>query len=353
MKKEMLAFRFGGEKRLSLSSVALPQPADHNVICKVVTCSICGTDMRTYTKGSRSIDVPRTIGHEIHAEITHIGDAVDPSASKFHVGQRVNIAPAIGCGECYSCKRGYTNLCKNLKTIGFQFEGGFAEYLEVPPQAFKMGNVIPVPQNMEPEDVVLCEPVACVMNGQEMLNIGPGDSVAIFGAGFIGCMHAELAKIKGAGKIIMVEFSGFRADQAVEMIPGIQMVHPDKEDVVESLRSLTASVGPDVLITACSVGKTHSQALEAAAPRGRICLFGGLPEPSTGFIDSNLIHYKELGVFGVHASTAEQNRKVLEMASKNELNMRKYISRTYPLNQIQSGFEAVQNEALLKVIIRP
>jgi L-iditol 2-dehydrogenase len=349
----MNAYRFGGGKELRLAPVPVPQPTDRNVICRVVICSICGTDMRTYTKGSNGIDIPRTIGHEIHAEIIHIGDAVGLVASTFHVGQRVNIAPAIGCGECYSCRRGATNLCANLKTIGFQHDGGFAEYLEVPLQAFRMGNVIPIPDELEPEDIVLCEPVACVVNGQEKLNIRPGDTVAIFGAGFIGCMHAELAKIKGAEKIIMVEFSGYRADQAKEMIPGITMINPDREDVVLSLRATANSVGPEVLVTACSVGKTHTQALEAAAPGGRICLFGGLPDPSTGFIDSNVIHYKELGVFGVHASTATQNREVLDMVAKKKLNMRKYISRTYPLERIDDAFRAVQEEALLKAIIRP
>jgi len=353
LKKNMLAFVYTGKKEFALKSVPTPQANSDNVICKIEACSICGTDMRTYTKGSSKIDTPRIIGHEIFAEIVHIGDTADPAAAQFNIGQKIIIAPAIGCGHCYSCRRGLTNLCKSLTTIGFQYDGGFAEFMEIPIAAFKMGNVIPVSGKLRAEEVVLCEPVACTLNAQELLNIQAEDTVAIFGAGFIGCMHAELARLNGVKKIIMVEFSGFRARQALEMLPGIVLIHPDKEDVVAAIKRETNDIGPEVLITACSVGQTHTQAIEAAAPRGRISLFGGLPEPATGFLNSNLIHYKELGVFGVHASTVNQNLQILKLVEQKQLNMEKYISKIYPLEKIEEAFAALQQEPLLKVIIKP
>jgi L-iditol 2-dehydrogenase len=353
LKKNMLAFVYTGNKEFALTSVPVPQAKSDNVICKIEACSICGTDMRTYTKGSSKIDTPRIIGHEIFAEIIHIGDDVEPAAAQFNTGQKIIIAPAIGCGHCYSCRRGFTNLCESLATIGFQYEGGFAEYMEIPIAAFRMGNVIPVSKKLRAEEVVLCEPVACTLNAQELLTIQAEDTITIFGAGFIGCMHAELAKLKGVKKIIMVEFSGFRARQAMEMIPGIILIYPDKDDVVAAIKKNTNSIGSEVIITACSVGQTHTQALEAAAPRGRISLFGGLPEPSTGFLSSNLIHYKELGVFGVHASTVAQNIKILKLVEQKKLNMEKYISKIYPLEKIEEAFISLQQEPLLKIIIEP
>lgn len=349
----MKAFVYNGSKEFEIKTLPVPEACSDNVIAEVLACSICGTDMRTYKNGSSRIKPPRIIGHEICARIIHIGDSIKPEETGFDVGQKVVIVPAIGCGVCYSCRRGYTNLCESLETIGFQYDGGFAEFLEIPMKAVKMGNILIVPENIRPEQVVLCEPAACTLNGQEPLNIKAGDSVVIFGAGFIGCIHAELALLKGASKIIMVEFPGVRAEQAKKIIPGVQLIHPDEEDVVAGIKKYTDSVGADILITACSVGETHKQALEAAAPRARICLFGGLPDDSVGFLDSNMIHYKELGVFGVHASTVSHNKQILNWIVNNKLDTEKYISRVYSLDDINEAFNAINKEALLKAIIKP
>ncbi len=150
----------------------------------------------------------------------------------------------------------------------------------------------------------------------------------------------------------MVEFSGYRAEQAERTIPGISIIDPGKTEVVNKIMELTDGIGADVLITACSAGITHSQALQAAAPRGRISLFGGLPEPSSGYLDSNLIHYRELGVFGVHASTAEQNRKILGLVESGKLNLKKYISRIYSLDDINKAFEDIKTEPIFKAIVK-
>ncbi len=168
--KLMKAFVYEGNGKPELKEVQVPEPTSQNVISKVLACSICGTDIRIYANGSSKIEPPRIIGHEICAEIVHIGDSV--RLNGFPVGQRVLIAPAIGCGECAPCGKGYTNLCTNLKTLGFQYDGGFAEIMEIPLQAFRMGNVIPVSEPLEVEDVILCEPVACAFNGQQLLKIG-------------------------------------------------------------------------------------------------------------------------------------------------------------------------------------
>ena len=353
MNQTMKAFVYNGGTDFKVSMQPAPKISPDNVIAEVLLCSICGTDMRTYKNGSERITPPRIIGHEICARIIHIGDSVRKETAGLEIGRKIIIVPAIGCGECYSCRRGYTNLCESLETIGFQYDGGFAEYIEIPLKAIKKGNILPVPEELTPEQVVLCEPTACTLNGQEPLNIGEGDSVVIFGAGFIGCMHAELALLKGASKIIMVEFPGPRADQAEEIIPGVQLISPAEENLVDIIKKYTDSKGADILITACSVGETHRQALEAAAPRGRISLFGGLPNNSSGYLDSNIIHYKELGVFGVHASTVKQNRQILSWVGKNELNMEKYISRIYSLDDIEKAFKAITTESLLKAIIKP
>jgi L-iditol 2-dehydrogenase len=119
-------YRKAGESRLE--EYARPRAARDSAVIRVLACSVCGTDLRAWQHGNERITPPRINGHELCGRIEEIG----PDCAGFAVGDRVSVVPAIGCGQCPSCRKGYTNLCDNLQTIGFQFDGGFAEYMEVP-----------------------------------------------------------------------------------------------------------------------------------------------------------------------------------------------------------------------------
>ncbi|UCF98467.1 MAG: alcohol dehydrogenase catalytic domain-containing protein [Spirochaetaceae bacterium] len=316
---------------------------------RIEACSICGTDLRAYRYGSVRINAPRVIGHEVCGKLVSVGRNLED----FPTGQRVTVAPAIGCGSCLPCRRGYSNLCQALKTIGFQFDGGFAHYMEIPAAAFAQGNVNKVPEQISCEEAALAEPTACTLNGQEFLQIGSEDAVAIFGTGFIGCLHAELARIKGASLIIMIGTNKEKAAQAKRLIPDIQLIDPAEGNMEQKMRQLAGKRGIDAVITACSSGQAQIDAVRIAAPRGRISLFGGLSGESTGLLDSNTIHYKELAVYGAHASTPAQNRQALQWISQNKLNVKKYVDAIYTLEDIDRAFREVQSKNMLKAIIKP
>ena len=345
----MLAYVYERDGKLVLKDMQRPKPQKNSVVIKVNACSICGTDFRTYIYGSNKIIPGTIIGHEVCGTIIEAGRNV----TGFRTGDRVAVAPAVGCGKCYSCETGHPNMCDNLKTIGFQYNGGFTEFMEIPESAFKMGNVNKLENLIDDEEAALAEPIACVVNAQEFLNIVKGDYVAIFGSGFIGCMHAELAFTNGAAKVIMIEIAKNRADEAVELVGQIRMINPSETDIYEEVMKLTSGRGVNVAITACSAGKAQEDALKISAKRGRISLFGGIPGEAKGFVDSNMIHYKELSVFGVHASTPAQNLKVLNSISNGSLNVKKYITRLYPLEKIVEAFEAIKNENIMKAVIKP
>jgi L-iditol 2-dehydrogenase len=328
-----------------------PQPSARaeGALIRVLSCSVCGTDLRAWRYGNERITPPRITGHELCGEIVEIG----AQRTDFAVGDRISMAPAIGCGTCYPCSRGYTNLCDNLQTIGFQFDGGFAEYMEVPPIAFSSGNVYRTAAGVSDEAAALAEPIACVVNGQEFLHIGPGDTVAIFGSGFIGCMHAELARLNGARTVIMIEPNEARARAAHSLIPFSSLVIPGLMDLHAEVKRLTEGRGADVLITACPVGQAQADAVALSAKRGRISLFGGLAKETTGFIDSNIVHYKELSIHGVHASTPRQNRNVMEWIADGKLNVRKYITKVYPLADVEQAFRDLQSQSVFKAVVKP
>ena len=149
----------------------------------------------------------------------------------------------------------------------------------------------------------------------------------------------------------MVEIAKSRAEIAKKMIPEILIVNPKEQNTVDEVMRITGGRGANVVITALSVPGVHTEAQIIASKMGRISLFGGIAGEAKGFLDSNLIHYKELSVYGVHATTAHLMKKVLDRLSSGELDMKKYIERTYQLASIEKGFLAIRDENVMKVVI--
>ena len=326
-----------------------PRASVDSAVIRVLACSICGTDLRAWQHGSERITPPRITGHEVCGQIVEVGPAIEG----FAAGDRVSVVPAIGCGECPCCRRGYTNLCDSLQTVGFQFDGGFAEYMEVPAVAFRRGHVYKTPAGVLDEEAALAEPIACVVNGQEFLHIEPEDSVAIFGSGFIGCMHAELARMKGASPIILIEPNRNRAKAAHALIPFCSLIVSSETDLHGEVERLTGGKGIDVLVTACPVGQAQKDAINLAAKRGRVSLFGGLAGETSGFLDSNMIHYKELSIHGAHASTLLQNKEVMGWIKARKLDVKKYITRVYSLEEMQDAFRDLESQSVFKAVVKP
>jgi L-iditol 2-dehydrogenase len=345
----MLAYVYSSDKKLSLQEMPQPIQADGNAVIRVGATSICGTDLRTFRFGSAKITPPRVIGHEVVGTIVSLGRNVPG----FAIGDRVQIAPAIGCGECVLCRGGHSNLCDRLETIGFQYDGTFAEYMELPAAAFLRGNVTKITGNLPDVEAVLAEPVACIVNSHQHLHIQPGESVAIFGSGFIGCMHAELAAMSGAAQIFMIELNRSRAETAARLNPRLILIDPKSADLVAETRARTGGRGVDVAIVACSVASAQSDAMNIAAKLGRVSLFGGLPGESKGAIDSNLVHYREISVHGVHASNPAQNRQTLQWITDGSLNVKPYSSSVYALKDIEKAFQAINDERIMKAIVVP
>lgn len=346
----MTVYEMAADGSLVLGEKEKPVATADNLIVEIKRASICGTDVRTYTKGSTKIDAPRTLGHELAGEIVHVGGAVQ---TDYVSGDRVMLAPAIGCGECHPCRQGHTNMCDDLQTIGFQHDGAFAKYIEVPRQALRMGNLIGIPAQVSYGEAAIIEPVGCALNAQQYVEVQTGDYVVIYGAGFIGCVHAELSRLRGAAQVIVVEPAEKRGRQAVEMIEGLTWINPAVENTTERVAEVTGGRGADVVIVANSVPSCQVEAQEIAAKMGRISLFGGLVGESTGYIDSNAIHYKELQISGVHATTPALMAEVLAMVAAGELDLAKYISAEVPLEDIEKGFEMILNENIMKVVVAP
>jgi L-iditol 2-dehydrogenase len=334
---------------LRVEDADVPSAGLGELVIRVRTCSTCGTDAKIFRFGHHHISLPRVLGHEVAGEITEVG----PGVEGLSVGDRVQIIAAIPDGVCFFCTRGQHTVCDDLESIGYQYDGGFAEFMRVPAKVLAVHGVNRIPEHVPFEEASLTEPLACVLNGQELAQVGRGDVVVILGAGPIGCLHVRLARARGASTVVLVDVNQGRLDLAARAEPDMA-IDSTKDDPIDAVRKMTDGRGADVVITATGVGQAQQQALEMAAPRGRISLFGGLPrDDSTIRFDSNLVHYRELSVFGAYGSAPRHNREALSLIAASEVRVDDLITHRMPLADVSRAIETVMSGEGLKVVIEP
>jgi L-iditol 2-dehydrogenase len=351
MGEAMLAAVYHGPNDLRIEDRPLPEIGPDDALIKVVSTSICGTDMRILHGEHRKYP-PGTVripGHEV------IGDLVSQGANVkgLEIGQRVFVAPNMGCGHCQQCISGNNNRCANYNALGITLDGAFAEYMRVPAAAIRQGNLIPVSRAIDPAAAALIEPLACVYRGQEAIRIRPGDVVLVIGAGPIGVMHALLAQTRGAGRVIVSELVPERVEQA-RRIGVDRVVDSREEDLVAIVTEETSGEGADAVIVAAPAHKAQEMALELAAIGGRINFFGGLPkdQPTIHF-NSNLVHYKELVVTGTSACSTNDCRHAAAIVESKRIDLSKLVGQRFPLTSAGEAFKAVEAGKTLKVVIEP
>ncbi|MGD0580301.1 MAG: alcohol dehydrogenase catalytic domain-containing protein, partial [Bryobacteraceae bacterium] len=202
----MIAVVYHGPENLRVEQRPTPSAGAGEMVLRVDYASICATDLRILQGAHRKFG-PGTVrvpGHEVAGTIAELGSGVGRG---YRAGQRVFVAPNVGCGRCRQCKRGQNNLCASYDALGITLDGAFAEFMRVPAAFIEQGNVIPFDQALDGAAVALAEPFACVLHGQQRLRIGSDDVVLILGAGPIGVMHVLAARAAGAKKILVSEQS--------------------------------------------------------------------------------------------------------------------------------------------------
>jgi L-iditol 2-dehydrogenase len=269
-------------------------------------------------------------------------------------GDRVQVIAAIPDGTCPDCLAGHEAICPNQTSMGYQYPGGFAEYLIVPEAVLAVGGLTRIPDGLGFAEASLAEPLACVLNGQELAGVGTGDTVVVIGSGPIGCLHVRLARARGAARIILIDLNPDRLAAAAALVRPDHTVATDTQDPVAAVLELTGGRGADVVITAAASGTAQEQGLRMLARRGRLSLFGGLPrDASTISVDANLVHYRELTLVGVNGSTPEQNKRALELIASGAVPVSDLITHRLPLDDVLEGIEIVARGDAIKVTIEP
>jgi L-iditol 2-dehydrogenase len=324
-------------KDIRIEESPLPELGSNEVLVRVKVCGICHVDFELY-EGIREIQrVPVKIGHEAVGVVADVGKDVDTVKP----GDRVAVDLLIRCGKCYFCLRGKGNLCINKGS----FPGAFSEYTKAPVE-----NIFRIPAQTTFEEASLTEPLSCCLNGVEKLRTRKGEDVVVIGAGPMGLMSLQLARLSGA-RVIVSDLLDERLKLAKDLGAN-ELVNPSKEDPVERVKELTEGRGAQGVMVAIGNLKAVEQGIGMTGKCGTVVLFGAIWPPSKLSIDPNIIHYNELMMTGAESRTLDQFSRALSMIANGLVDVKPLISHTLPLDRIKEGLEIASSKRGIKVLIK-
>ncbi len=344
MSKMKAALFYGGKKDIRVENIDIPPLSKGDVLVKVRTCGICGSDARSYFNGvEERYKIPVILGHEVMGEVAEAGDGTDLTR-----GERVVVAPIYGCGHCDFCVSDEENLCDQVVVFGCNFDGAFAEYMKIPQAGVARGVVAKVPRDISDEEATLIEPFSCCLHGIKRINLSPGDTVVVTGAGPIGLAHITLLKMLGAGRVIANDIVDERLSRAKDFGADVT-INSARENLVKKVKDLTGGKGVDSLIAAAPSPKATEVGIDLIRKGGRLLIFGGCPSGSRITIDPNLIHYAEISMTGSIDSTMEDFRETIDLVHRADL--APFVTHRFSLDAIREAMEVMGKKEGLKVII--
>jgi L-iditol 2-dehydrogenase len=317
-----------GKEDVKIEKVPIPRLGEGEVLIKVQVALTCGTDLKVFQRGyhARMIQPPALFGHELAGTIEEVG----PGVTDFRRGTRVVALNSAPCGICYFCKKNQPNLCEDLLFNN----GAYAEYIRIPRRIVDV-NMLRIPEKITFEAAAMCEPLACVLHGLNEMHPELGDSVAIIGAGPIGLMFIQVAKLSGLRVIAVVkrdeqvkEAKQFGAHEVVQIT--------SVEDPIAAVRALTPDRrGADIVIEAVGRPQAWQWAVEMVRKGGRVNFFGGCPSGTKVELDTHRIHYSQLTLKATFHHTPEMVRRAFELITEKKIVSADYVTGEAPLSRLK------------------
>lgn len=344
--KMMLSSFLYGVRDLRFERCPTPQPGPGEVLLRIKSVGICGSDIHYYIDGrigNQIITDPMTLGHEFSAQIVELGDGVQG----LEPGQLVAVEPAITCGECEYCIQGHPNFCLNLLFSGSPaLHGGFAEYLVMPAK-----NCFPLPSEINADDGAMLEPLGIAIHAVNLAHLKPGDTVAVLGAGPIGLLTAAVAKTAGASAIYMTEPLPYRREFALNYIAE-QVFDPFNEDIQDEFDRLTKGRGVDVVFEAAGARDTPQDAANLVRRGGKVIMIG-IPADDSYAFKASTVRQKGLTIKLVRRMKHTYPRAI-ELVKTGQIDVRSLVTHTLPLNELAQGMDLVADyqDEVIKAVIR-
>ena len=309
------------------------------VLVQVTHSGVCGTDLKIF-RGDISVQYPRIMGHEM------MGNVVSASAATgLEIGCRVVINPVLNCGQCFYCQAGQENLCPSGFLLGRDKNGGFADFICVP-----AGAVFPLPRQISSPCAPLIQVMTTCHHAQNLAEINTGETVVVVGLGVSGLLHVQLAKARGASRVIGVTGSPVRRSMA-EKLGADETFSPD-EDVTHQIQKLTGGRGADLVIDCVGSMDTLRQAIEVARLGGRLLLFG-IYTDEIATLPFYQLYFKELILTNARAAKAEDFPACIDLVVDGTIDLDSMISHVLPLVDLEQAIRMLdkRDEARMKVIL--
>jgi L-iditol 2-dehydrogenase len=346
----MQAAVYRGVNDVRLEEVPVPEVGHGEILVRVHTCGICGTDLKKISTGSHS--APRIFGHETSGVVAQVGEGV----RQFTVGERVVVFHHIPCGECYYCRHKTFAQCSTYKKVGCTagFEpsgGGFAEYVRVMDWIVQKGTVR-IPDGISFEQACFVEPVNTCIKGIETLDLEAGETVLVIGQGPIGLILASLAKRAGA-RVITSDLHPARLTMASSF--GLNLtIDASKKDAVEAVRGMTKGRGADAVILAVGGTGLIRPAMDAARPGGRVLLFAQTVRGEVT-IDPAAVCVEEKTLLGSYSASVDLQEESVRFVMNREMDLERLISHRFPLPSSVEGLKLAANPQpdSMKIVIQP
>jgi L-iditol 2-dehydrogenase len=335
-------------KHLELAEVPKPQPGPGELLIRVKACGICGSDVHGYDGSTGRRLPPIVMGHEAAGVVEEVGEGVE----SFQAGDRVTFDSTVYCGQCFFCRRGEINLCDRREVIGvstpaFRRMGAFAEYVVVPARI-----AYALPDGLPFAHAAMIEAVSVAVHAVSLTHIPLDSRVVIVGAGMIGLLTLQAAKLAGAGHVTVMDVDQTRLDLAMSLGATSVIRSADAATAIEAVRMETMGYGADVAFECVGTTTTVGLAIESVRKGGSVTLVGNVA-PKVEFGLQSVVT-RQIRVQGSCASSGEYPACIAMMA-RGAIDVAPLISACAPLDEGADWFERLyaREPGLLKVVLEP
>jgi L-iditol 2-dehydrogenase len=334
-------------KKLALTEVPEPEIGSRDVLVRVQSCGICGSDVHGFDGSSGRRIPPVIMGHEASGIVAKVGG----EAQRFREGDRVTFDSMISCGRCVFCRQGRPNLCDNRRVLGVSCEeyrrhGAFAEYVAVPEHI-----VVKIPDSLAFNEAAMVEPVSVAVHAVNITPVSLGQTAVVVGAGMIGLLTLQALRTAGCGRIVSVDLEDDRLALA-KQLGADDVLNSRTENVPARIREMTDGLGADVVMEAVGADATVRMSIESVRKGGVVTLIGNIAAAVSFPLQS--VVTREISVLGSCASSNDYPA-CLALMGRGAIRVGPMISAAVPLERGPEMFDRLyQREPnLTKVILNP
>lgn len=335
----MKALRYLAPGVLKTEEIKEPLCGKDEALIRVHSAGICGTDMAIFAGKHPRAKAPLVMGHEFAGEIIEIKSS--DIHTKLAVGDKVTVYPLLVCGKCWACKNGFSHVCRDLKLIGIDRDGGFAEYVNVP-----LDLIVKYPEDLTYNQGALIEPLAVAVHALEMAGVPDWQTAVVVGCGPIGLLVGLCLKHSGTEAIILSDINAHRLERAENL--GFRTFNSSEGELVQLVNEITQQEGADIVFECAGSSSAALQMCELIRPRGKVIMVSVHKEPHP--VDLRAVSFKEITMIGTRVYARNSYQKALQMVK--DLPSDKLISHKLAIDNAAEGFELMQKpEDVCKVII--